>query len=212
MTLWPDTSFPWAAQSVPCDDLQPEIVFLLRETIFIGDPSSAAEVGNPAFQARIERPEFSRRDARTATTVEAAGHEAALAEYYRALIARRAEAGWEPRDEDFWLRLMFFAPEGAPRVGFSWYDSLSQMRPLLRWLQEAEVGQLFCDMDYEWRFTALRRGEVFHFLQDDPQGETSVANVVVPRGAFLERIEALESRVTALLTRLSADTGVTVWN
>src|SRR4051812_19363753 len=81
-TCHPD-DHEWTARSAPADDLTPRIRFLLKGTVYTGDPNDGAQFKSAAFNPPVSLPTFSRQDDLRPTSSEAVGHEDELADYYR---------------------------------------------------------------------------------------------------------------------------------
>lgn len=110
----------------------------------------------------LRLPAFPRRKALVASFREVEGHEAELATYYHEARETILAHGGS-LDTLYWLRLTLSGGQPGTDIGFSWWDTLSEMRPIFRWMETAAEGEIFDDLDQGWRVQAVRRGDELFF-------------------------------------------------
>jgi hypothetical protein len=161
-------------------------------------------------------PDIARNTASMVRSAEAVGHEAELAAYYaQALqLARKQGLGFDQIRHHFWLRLWLWNSEANVHISFPWYDTLSEMDPVLTALSTLAPGQTFHDIDQGWEIELSARDTLIHIRHGNPDDEdgTPQTEVSVPRAALSDQIASLRARTLGLIAHLSGALGCDVWS
>ena len=200
----------WTARSSSADDLTPRLRFLLKRTVYTGDPNDSTQFGNTAFNPPISLPTFARQDALRPTSSEALGHEDELADYYR-----RVTELTQPRrpEYNYWLRLSLESPSRSLEVGFPWWDRLAEMSEFMTWLRTAPAGASYLDQDQGWMIRAFRTDERLYFLDSNPDDDDRErSNISVGRPDFLHRLEQAEHDARLVIAGLKSRLGMDPWS
>lgn len=205
------TETDWYRRSAPADDLRPQIAFVLREDVYLGDPNDSAEIKSGRNRKPLALPSFARQMPLEASSAEVVGHEAALATYYRQIDEALGARGRD-RELYYWLRLTFRSQLASATLDFPWWDRLSDMRPLLKWIANAADESRFDDQDQGWGVAGIRRGERLHLLHYYPEEDQELANVSVDRAKLIERTRAEISRTEAIIAQLRTVLHIDPWS
>ena len=206
----------WMNESKSIDKLDVWIGFLLKDSFYIGDPNDHAQLGDPAFRQPLALPDFLPPSEREASSASVAGHELALAEYYKRLVEQAAQCNKEFDEISycFWMRMELRNEEEDVSVSFPWYDTLSEIRGFIEWLEDAPDSETFCDVEQGWQLDGyLREGHVY-LLETNPDAKddkTQRINVVTPRAALLDAAKQAEGQTTQIVARLTEELGADVW-
>ena len=194
----------WVARSVPAERAEPEIAFYIAEG-FSPDPNSAREEDDVAL------PRPTTVTDRRLTSTEAQKSESDLIGYYRSVLSLVEEHQQTYNDFSpyFWLKLTIGWESGE--LGFSWYDTLDPMESLFDWIQAAEDGDIWSDVEQGWEMICIRVGERFHFRQGGFDQGDEYENVALPREQLLQSVTVLRARIKAIISRLIAEIGEDYW-
>ena len=202
----------WTAASLPLETMEIEVVFLLEPTFYTGDPNDHTKFDDPQYRVALPMPSFPRVVESMARTAEVLGHEAELLTYYAEILrlARELRGDFNAVSHYFWLRLWLWHSERDDSISFPWYDTLSEMRPFIRWL-EAEDERTFFDGDQGWELYGVKRDGRVHLRMTDGENE-EFANISVPRAPLALAARQVEQRADAIVASLTREIGFDAWS
>jgi hypothetical protein len=158
----------------------------------------------------LRLPSFPRAEPLVASFRDVEGHVPELAAYYRdafaALQSNNASASTL-----YWLRLVLSGGKPGTDIGFGWWDTLGEMRPFFRWIDEAADGQIFDDLDQGWRVQALRCGSELCFRHTDFDSEEELGRVRAPREACIAAADDAWARTQRIVEQLHRELGINPW-
>jgi hypothetical protein len=142
----------WMNESRSIDKLDVWIGFLLNDSLYIGGPNDRAQLEDPAFRQPLALPDFLPPSEREASSGVVAGHELALAEYYKRLVEQATQCNkeFDGISHYFWMRMVLRNEEDV-YISFPWYDTLSEMHGFIEWLEDAPDTDTFCDVEQGWQ-------------------------------------------------------------
>jgi hypothetical protein len=206
----------WMNESKPIETLDVWIGFLLNDSFYTGDPNDRAELRDPAYRQPLVLPDFLPASEREAASTAVAGHELALATYYKRLVEQAVQynKGFDETSSCFWMRLALWNAQENVRISFPWYDTLSEMQTFIEWLEGAPDSDTFCDVEQGWQLDGyLLDGHVYlcETDPDSPDDKTTRVNVVTPRAALRDAAKQVERQTTQIINCLTAELGTDVW-
>lgn len=188
----------WHSQTAPVEKVEAEICFLLLEE-FNGRP--------------LELPSFPRLVRLLVRTSELTGNEESLASYYRQLLnlAQKERRPFNEVRHYFWLRLFFWNTDAGFTISFPWYDTYSEMLPILRRVMSGESGELFWDRDQCWEINVEAHAGRLYVREWDPDYEEIHMLANFPLQSLQALIPALMKRAEEQIARLSQLLGTDYW-
>jgi hypothetical protein len=203
----------WMDRSKPIDNLDIEISFALNGRFYTGDPNNSAQIQDKAYYEPFALPAFPLADEQQASTAEIDGHERLLADYYKRLLERASQVnkGFDQISHYFWMRMSLWNEAEDVRIGFSWYDHLSEMSTFIDWLATASEDNPFGDVEQGWQVDACVVGEHIHIRDVDPDSGEEHANVAVPRAALVHAARQVERRAAKTIAFLTEALGTDYW-
>lgn len=197
----------WMEMAAKADPLHIEISFLLRDS-FPTDTSARHPKDWPT--SVLDLPLFARREQLAARSQEVVGHVDELAAYYRAAQMKMNAAG-ASTETLFWLRLTIDGPKPGMNIGFAWWDKLSEMRSLFDWIEQAQDGQTFDDLEQGWRVQASRRGERLYFRHSVLEDDEEIGKLWAPASACVAAEQACWTRTETIVQQLARELGHDHW-
>jgi hypothetical protein len=195
----------WYSTTKEVSSIEIEICFLLQT--HYGD----RELTLPAFERQV--PSLVRSS-------EVIGREIQLAEYYSQIIERARNCGalFNEISQYFWMRLFLWNTEAHVLVTFPWYDTYSEIKPLLDRFLAGQNGELFFDIDQGWQIeVALHEGRIYIRCGDpdeiNAEGEDheSITLVNFRNDVLLPLISPLVVRTESTIRELTRLLGDDVW-
>jgi hypothetical protein len=187
----------WYSQTQPVEDIEAEICFLLQE-----------DCGGH----RLQLPTFPRVVQQLVRTAELEGKEESLADYYRQVLdlAQKERRPFNEVQHHFWLRL-FFWKSAAFTASFPWYDSYSEMLPVLDGIMSGTPGELIYDRDQCWEINIDVHDGRLYIREWDPDYEEIHVLVTLPLSPLQTLIPALKKRTEDRIARLTQLLGTDYW-
>lgn len=201
----------WTQQSLPADDLSPRFSFILRRDVPLRTTPGRGVTSSAELRHELHLPAFPREEELRVTDEESVEHERDIAAYYRELISVSGIAPLS-QAQNYWLRMSFRSSAKASEIDFPYWDRLSDMRPFLNWLADAENASTFWDGDQGWMVQSARIGARLHLREGNLDDSAWRVNLVVHRTVFLARLAAAEARIQAAIRHLKAELGVDPWS
>ncbi|MBN9079852.1 MAG: hypothetical protein BGP04_05680 [Rhizobiales bacterium 62-17] len=197
----------WLALSAPAEEPRFDVVFLLHDRFYIGDPNDGAEIADPSRYVPIASPGTDS----VLSVTDVAGREQELALHYRRIIemAAKHRRPFSQIRHYFWMRLILRWRSGE--TSLPWYDHWLSMTPLLDWLDSAGNGQHWYDVDQGWEMLVRRRSTHFFVREGDGDGQEAL-NIQVEREPLLRSIAPLRQQTTAAIAMLTEHLGADVWS
>jgi len=202
----------WWKRSRAAEDLTPQFSFALHETVYVGRANSNEQLRDPAYQRPLRLPSLFAREPLRPTAHEVLGREAELATYYQEVMD---QTGRKPdlNAVNYWLRLDFVSDSTGERVGFPWWDAVSETHLLFEWLRSSTDTDEFFDCDQGWLFRAGKIDGRLHFQHGNvDNSEVEYANLHVERSSFLMRLDQAETDIQAVIVELKARLGIDPWS
>lgn len=203
---------PWFAHAKPIDSLEAEIGFCLQDA-FQPVPGQPPEP--------LALPEFPRASRLWVRTSEAIGHEAELAAYYARVmqLAHKHGLRFGQVSHHFWMRLWLWNSEQDIGIPFPWYDTLSEIEPVLTALSTLPPGQRFHDIDQVWEIELGTSDTLIYIRHGNPEGdgepgahEAAQTVVALPQAALAGQLISLIARTDGLVAHLADALGCDVWS
>ena len=203
----------WVSKSKRIDDLDVEVCFTLRDTLYVGGPNSPAQLQDQQYYQPLEMPSFERVVPTLARTSEVLGNTEGLASYYKEVVERSFAIGrtFSEIRQYFWLDLFFWNKQENVVLSFPWYDHFSEIQRFFSWLNN-DPEKPFEDADQGWQIQAVRIGDDLHIRQSDPDDGDEYDNIAVPFEVFAEKAKGVERRALEVIDALSEQLGVDVWS
>jgi len=204
---------PWFESTRLVERATVEIAFLLAPTLYYG-PDSHPAVSERKEVEPLRIPQFERAQPSVATSHEALGHIDELVAYYRDVIlkANKHRLPFERVRSHFWLRLGVFNSEENLHLSFPWYDTISEMEPILQSFADPGVeGELFWDRDQCWELQVIAQGQLLYIREWDPDYEETHVLAKIPRGALAVASADALKRARLIVSELARGVGVDVW-
>ncbi|HEV2572341.1 MAG TPA: hypothetical protein VGU72_11455 [Beijerinckiaceae bacterium] len=197
----------WLAHAAIADAPRVDVVFLLNDRFYIGNPNDGAEIADPKHYVPLASPATD--GTFSVSEVENRGDELAL--YYRRLVEMAAHhrQPFGQIRQYFWMRLVLRWREGETFL--PWYDHWREMTSLLDWLDGAGNGQHWYDVDQGWEMLVRRRGHHFFIREGDGDGN-EILNIQMEREPLLRGIAPLQRQTTTAIALLTERLGADVWS
>lgn len=146
-------------------------------------------------------------------TGELVGHEVQLAAYYKQILelARRDGKAFDEISSYFWMRLFFWNSDAGVHITFPWYDTYSEMKPLLDKILSDGSGELFWDRDQGWEINIDTQAGRIYIREWNPDDEEIHTLANFPKTALEAIIPPLMSRAEKTIEVLSRLLGEDVW-
>jgi hypothetical protein len=183
-----------------------EIVYLLNQHLTTGTPQPINKKGKRFVHASvpIPQPAINRVVDTQITTAELVGHEKSLGKYYQQILALAQEhkLPLSAVRHYFWLRLWIWNSGGEAYLSFPWYDTLSEIDPVLQALQSDRNGTLFRDADQGWQVEIAGDDHFFYFYQfQDTRAGTGTVLLKTEREDLRVKAEVLQERIHCQVSR-----------
>jgi hypothetical protein len=149
------------------------------------------------------------------TTKEVLGHEKKLAAYYQKviLLAKENELPVSAMQHHFWLRLWIWNSETETYLSFPWYDTLSEIDPILEALQSDREGTIFRDADQGWSMEVVADDQFFYFREIGGRIEgDGMVLVKTEKEDLRTKAKALQRRIREQIESLTALVGEDLWS
>jgi len=188
----------WYFKAIPIEEVDVEICFLLQDD-FDGQP--------------LKLPPFPRKVSKLVRTTELVGNEDALASYYRQILnlAQKAQRPFNEVSHYFWLRLYFWNNGAGFTISFPWYDTYSEMQPILNAIISGKSGELYWDRDQCWEMNVEADGGRIYVRQWDPDCEEVHVLLNFPLQALQALIPTLMNRTEEQIACMSRLFGRDYW-
>lgn len=197
----------WMTTAPSAAEFRVEIAFSLRQD-FPTDTSSPNARDWPIKPLRL--PDIPRAERLFVSSREAEGRESELAAYYR-----DADAAMKPyRDATgtlYWLRLRLSGGQPGTTIGFSWWDTLGEMKPFLHWIETAADGAVFDDLDQGWRVQAVRRGDELFFRHSGFDQGGEYGKMRARRETCIAQARDAWARTEHVVEALRSELGINPW-
>lgn len=203
----------WMREARSITAMEAEIVFLLKEDFYFG-PDSFPEVKERAMVEPLPSPRIEREIPSVVSTIEVLGHELELADYYREVIrlAKKHEKPFQKIEHYFWVRFWLWNSAENLSVAFPWYDTVSEVDRFFQGIESDEEGELFWDADQGWQIDCHRIGDELFIRSSDPDTNTTIDVISIPRQLMLDRILQLRQRTNRIVKALSDNVGRDLWS
>lgn len=184
---------------------QPEFAFyfLLRPSLFIGNPNDPKQVGNrdkfsvPLYVPLNDPHLFM-------TTQTALTHFDELVRYYENVIHVSAAHKCKLMPHYFWVRpLLLDKTNNQTLVGFPWYDTVGELDYLCTQLQKNEEGSCFNDADQGWSLEIAHYNNKLFVQESDPDEGEVYCLASMDRAPLLEQVTLVQQQAHQLVKRLS---------
>jgi hypothetical protein len=151
--------FEWVERATPVRNPRADVLFLVAEDFYTGDPNNHEQLSDPIYRERLSPP----FEGGLVSVSQVADDIGPLAHHYRRIVEMAARQWLPPPVEGlrhyFWMRLAFIWEGNA--FSFPWYDTWSEMLGVIEWLASADEGGSWNDIEQGWEATFLRRGSHF---------------------------------------------------
>jgi hypothetical protein len=207
----------WTSLIKHTTELDAEIVYLLNQHPITGSPQPINKKGKRFVlpSVPITQPVITRVVDTQITTAELVGHEKSLGEYYQQILALAQEhkLPMPTIRHCFWLRLWIWNSEAEAYLSFPWYDTLSEIDPVLQALQSDREGTIFRDADQGWQVEIAADDDFFYFHQfwDTMEGNGTVL-LKTEREDLQAKAKALQERIHQQVELLTALVGSDLWS
>lgn len=198
--------FGWCDRSILAPEPSVDITFLTSDRYYVGDPNDPLQLSDPNCYVSLARAALTDM----ISVSDLRENEADLAFYYRDIIEREVSINrtFEQFSHYFWMRLQFSWTWGG--FLFPWYDSWSDMEPLLTWMAVAEDGAEWFDIEQGWEMQICLRAGQFHLRQGDGEGDEQL-NIKIDRDTILKSTETAKKNCVHVIGELSRYLGTDVW-
>jgi hypothetical protein len=205
-----DDTRDWLDRAEPVTDPDVEVVFATLPGFYVGDANNPDQIRNPRYQVPLPNPVTGEGNAAALTTRAVATHVEALAAHYREVITLAWVNGkaFSQFGYHFWMRLGIGWK--GESLSFPWYDTWEEMDHLLGWLEAAEDGDDWLDIDQGWQLAVVRREERFFFREGDDSDEERLV-VSIDRRPLLGAVQSLRDRIVPIISELTSLLGTDYW-
>ena len=190
-----------------------DIGFVLNSEFYYGPDQHPAVVERKEVE-RLRIPLFARSTERFATTSEAEPYIDQLIIYYSDVVrlAKKHGKTFNQICQYFWLRLSIFDKGDTFRVGFPWYDTLSEMQPVLVALSNPpSVGEVHWDRDQGWELEMDSYNGLLYVREWDPDYDEVHVVAKLPLRALASSAEAALHRTQKIISALTKALSEDAW-
>lgn len=197
----------WTVTAPSAAEFRVEIAFSLLPD-FPTDTSSPSARDWPTKPLRL--PDIPRAERLFVSSREVEGRESELAAYYRDAAAAMKPYG-AAAETLYWLRLRLTGGRPGTTIGFSWWDTLGEMKPFLHWIETAADGDVFDDLDQGWRVQAVRRGDELFFRHSGFDQGGEYGKMRAPRQTCIAQARDALARTEHVVAALRRELGINPW-
>lgn len=202
----------WTNDCEPLDFINVDVFFCINEDFYYGphDVDSMAARKQTTPLPSVTNKAAATHDFRT---LKGEDYPDQLLAYYREVL--RLADNYGRKDTEighyFWLKLYFWRPDKGISMSFPWYESLSQIAPILEKIASGEDGVLLDDEDQDWEAEIIARDGILYAREGNP--ETGEVNILhkIPRGPLANECAAALSRARNLVAWLTDNLGDDYW-
>lgn len=204
----------WLSHTLDVPSLHADVCFLIRDRFYYGPDYPSDHADLQRLTVPLSAPRIALHNASQVTVAEALGHERELAAYYGQIVrlAREHRRPFNSIRHCFWLRLWLWNEAQQVCVSFPWYDTYSEIDRVLKALVETDDGPVDHDFEQSWELQIHARDGAVHFLQTDPDDDTTPALAIsAPREPLIRQIQALRHNARSVIAQLSDELGADAW-
>jgi len=202
----------WLSRAKPVDAAIVEIAFVVSQSFYFGPEKEASMKQLQSLREPLYQPAVARHHTYVLTSVLADSPDELL-KHYRDVIRLKDKHGkrWTRQPTYFWMRPLIFSPD-LFEIGFPWYDTWEEAKPLLAALEAPGEGELFSDVDQGWEVTIVASASRLFIRQGDSDSGEEHECVSCDRSDLARQIPPLRTRCERILANLRHDLGHDYWS
>ena len=203
----------WVARAKPVEAAAVDVGFLVSDSFYFGPENNFSPEQWKTLREPLYQPKLPRRDRYLLTeTLTKPKSRKELFKYYADVIRLigKYERPWVRQRFYFWVRPLIFWP-GVFQIGFPWYDTWEEAKPLLAALEAEREGEIFSDLEQGWEVDIFASGSQLFLRQGDFDSKEEQECVSCDRGRLARQVPRLRDRCERLLSELCAQFGQDYW-
>lgn len=180
---------------------------------YIGNPNSFSDFKKTEFNIPIEAATSLKTNDRDSITrvSNSAENIDALLEYYRQVIklSRLHHKKLREIRQYFWIRLALIGHE--VEISFPWYDTFSEVRSFLEWLETSSSNSIFLDIEQGWQVEGFTQENILYLQESDPDSEEIYLTVSTPLAPLSVKASKSIKETESIIKLLTEALGDDVW-